>query len=308
MKMGKFYAGIAILLAGCLFAGCAGKKPSAVAEEKEIEQIFAVNTLVTKPGNLDNYLEFGGDVTSVNSVTVMPDQAGKITNILVTVGDLVKKGQTIAYVNPLRIGAVYNDNPVISPISGRITSLPAQVGATVSQSSPLATVARTDDLEIKINIAERFVSRISNGQKATISFDAYPGVEFAATIFEVSPVLDAVSRTMGVKLRFDREDSRIKVGMYGRVKLVTDSKKNTIVIPSTAVVVRNEKNYVFTADSHEDNKTTVKLVPVTVGITVDDKMEITEGIKAGDEIVVKGMSLLNDGSKVNIVSVVQSEF
>ena len=96
--------------------------------------------------------------------------------------------------------------------------------------------------------------------------------------------------------------------MYGRVKLVTDSKKNAIVIPSTAVVVRNEKNYVFTADSHEDNKTTVKLVPVTVGITVDDKMEITEGIKAGDEIVVKGMSLLNDGSKVNIVSVVQSEF
>lgn len=226
MKIWKIYAGTAVLMAGCLFAGCAGKNPSAVAEEKEIEQIFAVNTLVTKPGSLDNYLEFGGDVTSVNSVTVMPDQAGKITNILVGVGDLVKKGQTIAYVNPLRIGAVYNDNPVISPISGRITSLPAQVGATVSQSSPLATVARTDDLEIKINIAERFISRISNGQKATISFDAYPGVEFSASVFEVSPVLDAVSRTMGVKLRFDRDDSRIKVGMYGRVKLVTDSKKN----------------------------------------------------------------------------------
>lgn len=302
MKVSKliFTTG-AMLFALMLATGCSAKKESAKDGDVS-EQIFAVSTLTTVAGNLDDYLEFGGDIASVNSVSVMPDQGGKVTNILVSVGDLVKKGQTIAYVNPLRVGAVYNDNPVNSPISGRITSIPTTIGSTVSQASPIANVARTDDLEVKINIAERFISRISDKQKATITFDAYPSVEFPATVFEVSPVLDTSTRTMGVKLRFDREDSRVKVGMYGRVKLITDSVKNAIVVPSSAVVTRESKNYIFVVEPRTDKRSTVKLVPVTVGLTVDNRTEISEGVNAGDEIVIKGMSLLNDGVKVNVTS------
>ena len=107
---------------------------------------------------------------------------------------------------------------------------------------------------------------------------------------------------MGVKLHFDQKDARVKVGMYGRVKLVTESVKDAIVIPATAIVTRDSKNYVFVVEPHADKTSTVKLVPVTVGITVDNRTEISEGLKAGDEIVVKGMSLLNDGAKVNITS------
>lgn len=294
----------ATIFAVLAVASCGNKKTAAStdASAEEEEQTFVVGTMVTKAGNFDNYLEFGGDIASVNSVAVMPDQAGKVTNILVSVGDMVSRGQTIAYVNPLRAGAVYNDSPVKSPITGRITSLPATVGETVAQSSPIATVARTDDLEVRINIAERFISRISDKQKATVTFDAYPGVEFPATVFEISPVLDTASRTMGVKLRFDKADPRIKVGMYGRVKLITDSVKDAIVVPSSAIVVREQKNYLFVVEPHSDEKSLVKLVPVTIGISVDNNTEISDGLKAGDEIVTKGMSLLNDGAKVKIVS------
>lgn len=302
MNFRKSIVTLLALFAVVMATGCKGKEAEKKETEGDAEQIFAVSTQVVSAGNLDDYLEFGGDIASVNSVAVLPDQGGKVTNILVNVGDLVQRGQTIAYVNPLRVGAVYNDSPVNSPISGRITSLPTTIGSTVGQSSPIATVARTDDLEIKINIAERFISRISDGQKATVTFDAYPSVDFGATVKEISPVLDTATRTMSVKLNFDKKDSRIKVGMYGRVKLVTESVKNAIVIPSSAIVTREQKTYLFVADEHTEKRATVKLVPVTVGLTVDNKTEITEGLKAGDEIVVKGMSLLNDGVKVNITS------
>lgn len=284
---------------------CGEKKTAqpAKAKEAEAEQIYAINTYKIKAGNLDDYLEFGGDIASVNAVDVMPDQAGKVTRVLVSVGDKVKKGQTIAYVNPLRAGAVYNDSPVTSPIDGRITSLPAQLGATVSQVSPLARVARTDDLEVKINIAERFISRISERQNAVVTFDAYPGIEFNAKVFEVSPVLDTATRTMGVKLRFNKADSRVKVGMYGRVKLVTESVKNAIVIPNSCIVTRDNKHYVFLLNSElADGTQTVKLQPVTIGISVDGNTEITNGLSVGDLIVSKGQSLLNDGSKVKDLS------
>lgn len=294
---------IASMAAVLTFMSC-GPKKAAKEESKEVETLYAVSTYKTVAGNLDDYLEFGGDVASVNEVMVLPDQAGKITNVLVKVGDMVKKDQTIAYVNPLRVGVVYNDSPVKAPISGRITSLPVTVGSTVSQSSSVAKVARTDDLEIRIAIAERFISRISNGQKATVTFDAYPSVEFGAKIFEVSPVLDTATRTMGVKLRLNPPDSRVKVGMYGRVKLVTESVKNAIVLPISALVTRDGKDYVFvvTTPKSGKNAAAVSLKPVTRGILVDNQVEITKGLEAGEEVVIKGQTLLNDGAKVNVVS------
>lgn len=294
---------IASMAAVLTFMSC-GPKKAAKEESKEVETLYAVSTYKTVEGNLDDYLEFGGDVASVNEVMVLPDQAGKITNVLVKVGDMVKKDQTIAYVNPLRVGVVYNDSPVKAPISGRITSLPVTVGSTVSQSSSVAKVARTDDLEIRIAIAERFISRISNGQKATVTFDAYPSVEFGAKIFEVSPVLDTATRTMGVKLRLNPPDSRVKVGMYGRVKLVTESVKNAIVLPISALVTRDGKDYVFvvTTPKSGKNAAAVSLKPVTRGILVDNQVEITKGLEAGEEVVIKGQTLLNDGAKVNVVS------
>jgi multidrug efflux pump subunit AcrA (membrane-fusion protein) len=304
----KKYVHSAITLASVAavftFMSCGPKKPAQGANPEEVETLYAVSTYKTVAGNLDDYLEFGGDVASVNEVMVLPDQAGKITNILVKVGDMVRLGDTIAYVNPLRAGVVYNDSPVKAPISGRVTSLPVTVGSTVSQSSLVAKVARTDELEIRINIAERFVSRISNGQKATVTFDAYPGVVFGAKIFEVSPVLDTATRTMGVKLRLNPPDSRVKVGMYGRVKLVTESVKNAIVLPVTALVTRDGKDYVFvvTTPKSGQNAAAVSIRQVTKGILVDNQVEITKGLEADEEVVIKGQTLLNDGAKVNIVS------
>lgn len=294
---------LASMAAVLTFMSC-GKKAAQAEESKEVETLYAVSTYKTVAGNLDDYLEFGGDVASVNEVMVLPDQAGKITNILVKVGDMVRLGDTIAYVNPLRAGVVYNDSPVKAPISGRVTSLPVTVGSTVSQSSLVAKVARTDELEIRINIAERFVSRISNGQKATVTFDAYPDVVFGAKIFEVSPVLDTATRTMGVKLRLNPPDSRVKVGMYGRVKLVTESVKNAIVLPVSALVARDGKDYVFvvTTPKSGQNAAAVSIRQVTKGILVDNQVEITKGLEADEEVVIKGQTLLNDGAKVNIVS------
>ena len=304
---------LCVLVAGAIvlsLASCKGKAPGAAAKaDEEPEIVFAVSTYKTGTGKLDDYLEFGGDVASVNAIDVLPDMAGKISRVTVSLGDTVRKDQVIAYVDASRAGMYYSASPVKAPISGRVTSLPATVGATVSQSTSIAKVSRTDDLEVKISVAERFISRISDKQAAAVSFDAYPSVEFDAKVFEISPVLDTTTRTMLVKLRFAKPDNRIKVGMYGRVKLVTDSVKNAIVIPNGAIVKKDGKNYVFVISSQKsgDTPATVRMQPVTLGISVDNKTEVTNGLSAGDEIVIKGLSLLTDGAKVNIFSVQQAE-
>lgn len=294
-----------ILMAAAILSSalvsCKGKSEK-TAKEEETETIYAVNADIVQAGNLDDYLEFGGDVSSVSAVDVYPDAAGKISRIRVAVGDLVKKDQIIAYVDPSRPGMNYSENPVKAPISGRVTSFPPTIGTMVSQSYSIAKISDTDELQIKVNVAERFISRIRETQTAIVSFDAYPGVEFKARIFEVSPVLDTTSRTMLAKLKVEPADSRIKAGMYARVKLITDTIEGAVVIPNDAIVYRDGKPYVFTAKS-ESAESSVNMVSVKEGLSVDNKTEIQEGLKEGDVIIVKGQSLLSDGSKVKILSI-----
>lgn len=294
-----------ILMAAAILSSalvsCKGKSEK-TAKEEDTETIYAVNADIVQAGNLDDYLEFGGDVSSVSAVDVYPDAAGKISRIRVSVGDLVKKDQIIAYVDPSRPGMNYSENPVKAPISGRVTSFPPTIGTMVSQSYSIAKISDTDELQIKVNVAERFISRIRENQTAIVSFDAYPGVEFKARVFEVSPVLDTTSRTMLAKLKVEPADSRIKAGMYARVKLITDTIEGAVVIPNDAIVYRDGKPYVFTAKS-ESAESSVNMVSVKEGLSVDNKTEIQEGLKEGDVIIVKGQSLLSDGSKVKILSI-----
>lgn len=294
-----------ILMAAAILSSalvsCKGKSEKTEKEE-ETETIYAVNADIVQAGNLDDYLEFGGDVSSVSAVDVYPDAAGKISRIRVSVGDLVKKDQIIAYVDPSRPGMNYSENPVKAPISGRVTSFPPTIGTMVSQSYSIAKISDTDELQIKVNVAERFISRIRENQTAIVSFDAYPGVEFKARVFEVSPVLDTTSRTMLAKLKVEPADSRIKAGMYARVKLITDTIEGAVVIPNDAIVYRDGKPYVFTAKS-ESAESSANMVSVKEGLSVDNKTEIQEGLKEGDVIIVKGQSLLSDGSKVKILSI-----
>ncbi len=288
-----------------VFLSSCKKKETVTAVQETVEEetlVYAVNAYQISAGNLDEYLEFGGDVASTASVDVMPDQAGKLTRILVSVGDKVKKDQILAYVDASRPGMTYKANPVKAPVSGRIISFTPTVGATVSQAMVIARISATDDLEIKTSVAERFISRVRQGQSATLTFDAYPGESFTAKVFEVSPVLDTTTRTMAIKLRLTPADPRVKVGMYARIRLITDSIRNAIVIPSSTVVMRDGECYVFKVSS-ESGQTLARLQKVTRGMIVDDKCEITEGLLAGDQIVSKGQSLLNDGSVINIIAV-----
>lgn len=303
MKVSKIFAVVVATAVMAGFSGCAGKSKNTAVSDEKAETIFAVNAYKAVPRTLDDYLEFGGNVQAASSVDIFPDvQSGKISKLYVKIGDKVKKDEVVAEVDASRPGMDYKSSPVKAPVSGTITSFPLNVGSTVSAQTSIGKISSTGKLEIKTNVAERFISRISMYQKAELTFDAYPGEKFPATLVEIDPVLDTSSRTLGIKLIQEPTDSRLRAGMYARIKLVTDSKKNTIVIPNNVVVTRNEEDIVYIIDPQTN---TVKASPVKKGIRVDDKQEITMGIAPGDLVVIKGQALLTDGAKVNIVSITE---
>ena len=232
----------------------------------------------------------------------MPDTAGKISQLHVKVGQKVSKGQILAAVDASRPGMVFAASPVRAPVAGTVTYFPCVVGTSVAQSSVIAKISSTNNLEIETSVPERFVSRISMNQKAKLSFNAYPGETFDAHIIEISPVLDTASRTMSIKLAIDKKDPKIKIGMYAKIHLVTEQKKNVCVLPYGTVITRKGETYVFTVKDEGEKKVAV-LTPVRVGIRVDNLQEIEAGVIPGDIVITKGQTLLSDGSSVNVLSV-----
>ena len=269
-------------------------------EEKTQEKVsFAVNAYEVSKTTLSDYLSFGGDVFAKSNIDILPDAAGKISRYFVSVGDYVSKNDLIAEIDPSRPGMNFETSPVKAVRSGTISNLPFPVGSSVSQQMSLGKISSVDNLEIQAGIAERFVSRVALGQKATLIFDSWQNEEFSAIVTEVSPVLDPVTRTMSVTLEMNPSDERIKPGMYARIKLITEEKTDVVVIPQEAIVTRGDVTAVFVVQ--DDN--TVRLQEIKQSLKVDDLVEVSDGLQEGDVVVVRGQTLLEDGTNVSVVSI-----
>lgn len=280
--------------------GCSKETEST---EKIIDEqaVYAVSTFTVEEETIESYLEFGGDIIAKTSLDINPEVQGKIVELKIAVGDYVEKDAVIALVDASRPGMSYALGQIKAPISGTITQVNVVVGSMVAPQLAVAKVSKLDTLLVSMNVPERYVSKIKLGQKAELRFDAYPEHSFSAIVSEISPVLDTTSRTMNVKLSVDRaeqNDGAVKIGMFARVKLVTEVHENAVIIPDAAIVNRFGESFVFVIDENMS----VEKRGIVRGIRVDEKSEIISGVEVGEKVVVRGQSLLEDGVKVRIVS------
>jgi len=316
------------------FANCGGKdKAKGPGGDAPV---FAVNTTTAVQGQIWDYIALSGDIIAGSTVDVFSDVAGKVTRVYVEPGSRVNKGSPIAAVDPSKPGMNYVPGVASAPIAGTVVALPAQVGATVSQAVPLARISGTSALEIKLYVAERFISKIAMNQLCEITLDAWPGETFLGTVTEVSPVVDPASRTMEVKVNVTNQGDKLREGMFAKVKLITEQKESIVKIPASALIQRFGENYIFVTEEappeeqsnaqpeekkgflaslfgKKKNETTkadsappakiyiAKKRIVNPGILIDNVLEITGGLKPGEEFIIKGQTLLNEGARVNVI-------
>ncbi|MDA3900180.1 MAG: efflux RND transporter periplasmic adaptor subunit [Spirochaetes bacterium] len=259
--------------------------------------VFSVRTRLVKRQDLHVYIETNGNIVPVKSVEVYPDIGGKLILMSVSLGSRVKKGQIIGYIDPSEPGAKYVKSPVIAPITGSVSSMPLEIGTTVSVNTPIAVIGDIDNLQITANIPERYVADLKPGLKADVHLEAYPDEIYHASVTRVSPVLDEVSRTKNLYLEFENYDSQIDAGMFPKIRLFTRIVPDCLVVPESSVITSLDEHHVFVVNS--DNTVTKKTVKK--GITVDGSTQIKSGLLDGQKIVVEGMQVLSDKALVHDV-------
>jgi multidrug efflux pump subunit AcrA (membrane-fusion protein) len=289
------------------FSGCErireayGRSEIGGSRQAENVPVYAVNVIPAAQGQIRDYLALSGDIFAASAVDTFSDAAGRITRLYVSVGSRVRRGDPIAAVDPSRPGLEFVPNLVRAPVAGTVVALPAQLGMTISQAVPLARIAGGTGLEIRLYVAERFISKIALNQLCEITLDAYPGEVFRGRVSEISPTLDIASRTMEIRVSVENTGALLKAGMFAKVRIITETRQNIVKIPASAMISRFGEQYVFSVDYANPDLPVAVRRTVIPGIIIDGVMEIRSGIRSGEEIVIRGHTLLEDGTRVNVI-------
>ena len=264
------------------------------ADKKINANAISVSVKTMKKETIQSTIKVTGDISSTSEINIFPDTSGKVTRILKNLGETVSKGEIIAYVDPSKPGSSYVSSPVTATISGTIIDLPVDIGDTVNNGTMIATIGSLTDLKITTNVAEKYSSFLKVGLPAYITISSNPD-RFNAKTVKISPVVNKNNRTIQVELKFDKYNSIFKPGMFATVDLVIQEKKDTFVIPKTAIKNFNNKDTVFIVD--ENNQ--AQRVEITTGISNDLDIAVTSGLKEGMKVVTAGS--VTEGSTVKIV-------
>lgn len=279
-----------ILVAICLIAvtGC-----GRVDKGKKQEQAIPVKVMKIVPRNLEKTLEYVGNITGQDEAMVYPKVGGKIIEKVKDDGSPIAKGEAIAYIDRDEVGLKFEKAPVESPLTGVVGRVYVDIGSNVTTQTPVAIVADMESAEVDLDIPEKYLPEIRIGQAAEIEVDAYPDEVFSGKVQMISAVVDLQTRAAPVEITIDNRKGRLRSGMYARVRLIIDEKKAVPVVLREAVIGKQPNTYVYVVDGD-----VVRFVPVKLGIRQGPYLEVTEGLKAGDQVVVMGQQKLRDGAYV----------
>jgi len=272
------------------------KSNGSSSEQRQRVNATTVRATEVVPGTIEKSIIINGEILARNQITIFPTVGGRLVELRVGIGDRVGRGDVIAMIDPSRPGEVYSRSPVTSTVSGTVLNLPFHIGDTVTNQSGVLIVGDLSSLLVETFVPERFVASVRQGMRAFLWFEAIPGERFDAEVFEVNPVIDPVTRTLRVRLRFVKPDARIRAGMFATISLVTNRKTNIPVIPRMSVINTYGSWIVFVVDENNIARRRV----VDLGIDNEEFIEVLEGVSLGEKVVSAGQNFLSDGDPVRL--------
>jgi membrane fusion protein (multidrug efflux system) len=184
---------------------------------------------------------------------------------------------------------------VVAPISGVIASRSIKPGNFVQINSPIFRIVDASRLEATLNVPEREIAKLKAGQRVDLAADALPGRKFEGQVDRVSPVVDTGTGTFRVVASFSGA-GELQSGMFSRLSINYDQRADALVVPRAALLEDGGEPAVFAIRDGKAQRAELKL-----GYDDSGWVEVREGLKAGDLVVVAGKAALREGSAVQVL-------
>ena len=184
---------------------------------------------------------------------------------------------------------------IYAPSSGYVSELKVREGQYVEPAAPLFNISTLKQVWVSAEVFERQAAQIKVGDPVTMTLDYAPGRRWQGRVDYLYPTLDASTRTLRVRLRFDNPDEFLKPNMFAKVSIGTGKGEPRLVVPSEAVIRTGSQDRLVLALGDGNFKS----VAVTLGPQFGDKVAIQEGVEAGDSIVSSAQFLLDSESAID---------
>ncbi len=260
-----------------------------------------IETVQAKLGSIQDTVEATGEVLPLNRVEIKPPIAGRVEKLLVDEGDQVRGGQILGWMSSTDRAAIldaaraqgpdeikrwqdsYKPTPIVAPLSGIIILRNVVVGQTVDGTTVL--YAMSDKLIVKADVDETDIGRIRMGMPASITLDSYPNQPIDGVVFQILHEGINVSNviTYGVKIEPKNVPPFFRSQMTANISLIANKKENVVLLPEAAIRPTQSGDRQVMVPG-PDGKPVPRVVQV--GLENGDQAEITDGIAAGETVLV----------------------
>ena len=203
---------------------------------------------------------------------------------------LMLVGMTESHIRSIeRSGKVQARVTLYAPISGVIAELGVREGMTVMPGTTLFRINDLSSVWVNAEVPEAQTAAVKLGNAVQARTPAYPGTVFSGMVNAILPEVNAVTRTLKVRIELANPDGRLSPGMFANVDFATAEKRDMLMVPTEAVIQTGKRSVVLVAEGEGK----FKPVDVEIGTETDGQAEIRKGLEVGQKVVISGQFLID---------------
>src|SRR5688572_5517292 len=186
-----------------------------------------------------------------------------------------------------------------APFAGHVGLRSVSVGEFVETGQDLVTLVRLDPIEVDFSAPESALGRLREGQKVSITVDAFPGKVFGGVVEAIDPVIDPTSRSAKLRAQIPNPDGRLRPGQFAQLQLDTGGAGGEgLLVPEQALLQDGTVRFVYTVVDGKAHRAEIK-----TGLRVPGKVQVVEGLKAGDVVITSGQTkpIMHEGLGVQVM-------
>ncbi len=186
---------------------------------------------------------------------------------------------------------------IVAPFNGVIVALPYYTQSTrVTAGQSMVSLMNYRKMYMEFNLPEKNISEISKGQKVLVTNYTISEDTLIGKINSISPAISTETRTFGGTLLIENPSLKLRPGMFVKADIITAEKDSVIVVPKDLIISGNRGKYVFIVERSAARERRIR-----TGIENQETIEVLEGLKENDRLVVKGFETLRNGSKIKVI-------
>jgi RND family efflux transporter MFP subunit len=190
-----------------------------------------------------------------------------------------------------------------APTAGSIAFVPVEVNENVTSGREIALLTAGSRPDVNVAVPESLIGEIQRGEAVTVTFDAFPGSNFAGVVTKVGVAATDLASTFPVTVQLREETETVRSGMAANVAFAFGStdERERYLLPPQSVLEDRDGRFVFVVEPKESGLGVVRRKPVTVGDITGEGLEVLDGLSDGDRVVTAGVSQIHEGLEVELL-------